>query len=798
MQQFIPKYDEMIELPEELLSINIPRKLLKLLYHRGFDSKRKIEEYLHPNKDNLHNPFLMHDMDKAVTVIQDALEHNEAISIFGDYDVDGVTATSILYTWLRKQGAKVDYYIPDRHGEGYGLNMPAIEKIASISKLLITVDCGITSCKEVSFAKQLGMQVIVTDHHQIGEEIPKCEAVINPLLGNYPFKKICGAGVAFKLVQALGGDTAVEGMWDLVALATIADIVPLIDENRVFVTYGLQQMATTKRPGFQALFKTADLKGPPSSTDIAFRIAPRINAGGRLAIASRAVRLLTTPNEQEAAQIALELNEHNERRKQLELEIFEQANHQVQIETDFLNDRVLIVCGENWESGVVGLVASRLVERYHWPAIVFSSEGEICVGSARSIPGVNIYEMLSLCGDLFIRFGGHSQAAGCTIEKKNISLLKQRLSNVIKANCDEKAFIPTKEYDIEVSQDELTEEFVRSFNVMQPVGYENTLPIFLLSCQTLSEVRMIGKDNSHLRLTISSQGSSINGVWFRMGQMAASLPHTADVLTGLSINEWQGKTSVQCEIKAVRSIAPQKSFQILCEARKTELDKALIFELANSSVNEESPLTEAAFEKVFPIINQRIVQNIQGTIIVAHTFETIKNNAAQIALLLSHAESDFCFYTPEDNRGYNAVIVMPRWKDIFKPELIILLDGVISDNEKTVMSTQFPNAKIISLVSTRGSYTGFLSRVLLNIEQLREVYRKMRTLPSGKENLIVLSQITGFTESAIVAALIIFEQAGLITLNRETFEYELLPARKGKPESTPLFCNLVKLGGKGQ
>ena len=283
MLRFIPKHAQNQVIPEDLAGLGLPQRLLELLLDRGIDTPQKIDKYLHPKMDDLYDPMLMQDMDKAVAVVRDAVKKGEEIVVFGDYDVDGVTATAILLTYLRKQGAKVSFYIPDRHGEGYGLNLSAVEQIAAQAKLLITVDCGITCPVEVARARELGMRVVVTDHHQLGPQIPDCEAVLNPLLGDYPFRRLCGAGVAFKLVQALGGMEAIEPLWELAAMATIADIVPLLDENRVIVTYGLRAMACTQRPGLIALMESAgvDAKGV-SASDVAFRMAPRINAGGRL------------------------------------------------------------------------------------------------------------------------------------------------------------------------------------------------------------------------------------------------------------------------------------------------------------------------------------------------------------------------------------------------------------------------------------------------------------------------------------------------------------------------------------
>ena len=327
MLQFLPKRREREPLPPQLAALDVNPKLLELLLDRGLDTPEKISAYLNPRREDLHDPMLMKDMGRAVAVIQDAISKGEEIVVFGDYDVDGVTATAILLTYLRKQGAMVSFYIPDRHGEGYGLNMAAVEQIASHARLLITVDCGITCPGEVRRARELGMRVIVTDHHQLGPQTPDCEAVLNPLLGEYPFRRLCGAGVAFKLVQALGGEEAIAPLWELAALATIADIVPLLGENRVIVANGLADMAVTKRPGLIALMESAGVDAKNvSSSDVAFRMAPRINAGGRLALASRGVELLTTRRLDTAREIAEELNQDNTKRRELELDIFSQAD----------------------------------------------------------------------------------------------------------------------------------------------------------------------------------------------------------------------------------------------------------------------------------------------------------------------------------------------------------------------------------------------------------------------------------------------------------------------------------------
>ena len=561
MLRFVPKMREEREIPESLKALDIPHQLLSLLIDRGIDTPQKIDKYLHPKMDDLHDPMLMQDMDKAVAVIRDAVKKGEEIVVFGDYDVDGVTATAILMTYLRKQGAKVGFYIPDRHGEGYGLNLAAVEQIASHAQLLITVDCGITCPVEVARARELGMRVIVTDHHQLGPQLPQCEAVLNPLMGNYPFCRLCGAGVAFKLVQALGGMEAIESLWELAALATIADIVPLLDENRVIVSFGLKAMAKTQRPGLIALMESSSVDPKNvSASDVAFRMAPRINAGGRLALASRGVELLTTRRADTAREIAAELDQDNTKRRELELEIFAKADELARKEIDFLTERAIVVCGEGWNPGVIGLAASRLVEKYKWPSILLSQDGDVCVGSARSIPGVDIHAAMATCRDLFVRFGGHAQAAGLTIERKNVDEFKRRLTKAILEQAEPEAFIPTEEYDLELELSDMTEELIEAFSSMQPTGCGNPAPVFCVRGVHTTDIRAIGKDGAHLRLRLSSGSEMRNAIGFRMGDRAQNMPEVIEAVVGLSINEWQDRRSVQCELRQIQAYMPAKAF----------------------------------------------------------------------------------------------------------------------------------------------------------------------------------------------------------------------------------------------
>lgn len=393
----------------------LPLWLSAILRSRGVDTEEKAERFLHPSLEQLYDPMLMQGMDRAVEIIRDAVAQHTPIQIYGDYDADGVCATSILMETLSSMGADVVYRIPDRHGEGYGLNCDAVREIAQTRRLLITVDCGVTNHEEVRLAQLLGMTVIVTDHHQLAETPSPADVVLNPLLGDYPFRRLCGAGVALKLAQALLGMEEVLRRIDLAALATVADLVPLIDENRVIVRAGLEKLGDGSRPGLAALLTLAGVTAPVSSGQVAFRLAPRINAGGRLEDAAQCVRLLISRDRAEAEAIAGNLEQQNQQRQALQQEITLKAEEDLHRTVNFRTDLAIVVMGEGWNSGVVGLAAGRICEKYHYPTIVLSKQGELAVGSCRSIPGVNIHAMLTACSDLFLRFGGHEQAAGLTM-----------------------------------------------------------------------------------------------------------------------------------------------------------------------------------------------------------------------------------------------------------------------------------------------------------------------------------------------------------------------------------------------
>lgn len=798
MLRFLPKQQEKRAIPPELEQLGVPHRLLELLVDRGMDTPDRIERYLHPRREDLHDPLLMQDMDRAVTVIRDAVQKGEEIVVFGDYDVDGVTATAILLTYLRKQGAKAGFYIPDRHGEGYGLNMAAVEQIAQHARLLITVDCGITCPDEVARARELGLRVIVTDHHQLGPRLPQCEAVLNPLLGEYPFRRLCGAGVAFKLVQALGGMQAIEPLWELAALATIADIVPLMDENRVIVSYGLRDMASTKRPGLIALMESAGVDGRNvTSSDVAFRMAPRINAGGRLALASRGVELLTTRRMDTAREIAGELDQDNTKRKELESSILSQADALVRREVDFLKDRAIVLSGEGWNPGVIGLAASRLVERYRWPTVLLAQDGDLCVGSARSIPGVDIHQALSECRDLFVRFGGHAQAAGLTIEKKNVEALRSRLSEAISRQTSSQTWIPTEEYDLELELPEITEELVNAFDAMQPTGFGNPAPVFCVRGVHTTDVRAIGKDGAHLRMRLAQEGEMRNAIGFRMGERAASMPEVVEAVFSLSINVWQERRSVQCELRQVQAFMPGRAFAAECQRREEEIDTAFLRTLLiPGQGNAPSRCEKMTLEQAKTVLSGELLTESQGTLLCVHTLSALRMINVHLAVM--HAQIDYAIHTIEDIRAFNTLVMAPEWeKNACPVRTIVALDGFLSEGERALVCARFPQARILEVVDMQSHAAGCAGRLLPEDDALRAFYRMLRQREKMENTLRLLAGQTGFSLGAARCALEIFAQLGLIEVTYAPFRYRMVKSERVSLDASALRGLLIQMKGQG-
>ena len=531
----------------------LPDWMSRLLFARGIHTEEESQRYLNPSLDDLHDPFLLPGMTETVALLRKAIAEGKTILVYGDYDADGVCAASILMETLHEEGASLAYRIPSRHTEGYGLNIDAVREIAEKAQVLITVDCGVSNVEEVALAKSLGLTVIVTDHHQPPEILPQADVVMDPLLGDYPCPYLCGAGVALKICQALQGMPGVEKRLDLAALATVADIVPLQGENRVIVREGLHRIMNTSRPGLKALLKSAGLQASVTADDLAFRLGPRLNAAGRLGDAKLGVHLLLTPDPAKAAHIAGLLEEANRTRQNLEREMTASALTQLDA-AELAKSHVVIVSGEDWNPGLIGLTAGRLCERFHLPAIALSIHEDTAVGSCRSIPGVNIYRMLSTCADLLERFGGHEQAAGLTVKTENIPLLQTRLEEVISSAAPEECFLPAMEYDMIVPVRTWTPDTLAMLDLMEPFGCGNPPPLFLLQGAEVQSLRRVGKDGSHLKLTVLDEDLSVvDGIAFSKGDVADESPTVLDLLYRPIRNDFRGRVSIEAQVACINN-----------------------------------------------------------------------------------------------------------------------------------------------------------------------------------------------------------------------------------------------------
>ena len=564
------KHDESLirQLSSEL---KVSALVAQVLLARGFQSIDDAQDFLQPSLRKLHEPSLLPNLDEAADRIVEAIRSNRRITVYGDYDVDGVTATSLLLRCVQLATGTIDFYIPDRGEEGYGLNSDAIRKLheEDPERLVVTVDCGIASVKEAALAKELGLELIITDHHQFADELPDA-LLIHPRLpeSEYPFGDLCGVGVAFKLAwgiaQRLGdGQKASPEMREflmfavgLAALGTIADVVPLRDENRILVRYGLRQLSEQPPLGIQVLMKILEISSKRTLTadDIAFKIAPRINAAGRLKQARLAVELLTTEDEERASLLAGYLNQLNRDRQTLERRMVKQAKEQVQQNPEWDRFRSIVLSDPDWHPGVIGIVASRVANHFQKPAFIIAidKQTQSGQGSGRSYGNVNLYAALTACHKLLISYGGHHAAAGLKIDPDQIEEFRELLHEVIQEHQANEEYVEEHRIDTEVRLADVHLQSVRELDLLGPFGQSNTAPLFAANNVTLAEPpRRIGELQNHLLLQVQQYGKRMKAISFGKGDWAddlAQLEESFSICFVPLINEFRGRLSVELEL----------------------------------------------------------------------------------------------------------------------------------------------------------------------------------------------------------------------------------------------------------
>ena len=536
---------------------HITNLLASILVNRGIIDGEKINVFLNPTRKDFYNPFLMPDMEIAVKRIVKAIENKEKIMIYGDYDADGITSITVLKKYLNEIGLKTGEYIPNRLNEGYGLNKDAISKIYNDGyKLMITVDCGISGLEEVEYANSLGIEIIITDHHEPAEKLPEAIAVIDAKRkdNKYPFNQLAGVGVVFKLIQAISKELKLEEKeylkyLDLVCIGTISDIVPLVDENRVIAKLGLKLIEKTKNIGLKTLLNIADLKKIDSNA-ISFGVAPRINACGRMGFQEEALQLFLTEDSEKATTIAKRLVQFNQERQAKEKQIFEEVIEK--IEKDDKDKKCIVLAEENWHHGVIGIVASKITEIYYKPSILICLEGDKGKGSGRSVPGFDLYTALTKCSDYIEKFGGHSMAIGITIKKENFEKLKETIEKYAQeSNISD--IMPIINIDKEINLKNINIEEVKSLELLEPFGEGNKMPLFLLRNLKIDSIRALS-GGKHLKLTLKQDNNIVDAIGFNMGDLSKEylLGDKVDVVGTIEINSFGNKENIQINLKDIR------------------------------------------------------------------------------------------------------------------------------------------------------------------------------------------------------------------------------------------------------
>ncbi|MBR2240573.1 MAG: single-stranded-DNA-specific exonuclease RecJ [Clostridia bacterium] len=535
----------------------LSRLLSTIIANKGLETKQDIEVFLNPTRKDFHDPYLMPDMEIAVNRIVKAIENQEKVIIYGDYDVDGITSITVLKKFLADRGLQVDSYIPNRLDEGYGLNKAAIDKIVEEKyQLMITVDCGISGIEEIDYANSLGLETIVTDHHEPAETLPKALAVVDAKRkdNQYPFNQLAGVGVVFKLTQAISkvynlDEKEYLKYLDIVCVGTISDIVPLVDENRVITKLGLKLVEVTKNVGLKALLSSIGYKKIDSSA-ISFGVAPRINACGRMGHEQDALKLFLTDNIVEATEISRKLNDYNRQRQEIEKRIFEEVLKK--IEHDEKEKSCIILADENWHHGVIGIVSSKVTEMYYKPSILICFENGEGKGSGRSIPGFDLHDALSKCDKNIERFGGHSMAIGISVKKNNFDEFKKDFEQYVN-NTNIKELIPIIKVDEELNAKDMSIEVVNELNMLEPFGEANKMPIFMYKNLKINSIRTLS-EGKHLKLTLKDENMLFDAIGFNLGYLADDylLGDKIDVLGNLEINSFNGRENVQINLKDIR------------------------------------------------------------------------------------------------------------------------------------------------------------------------------------------------------------------------------------------------------
>lgn len=769
---------EITRLSEKL---KLHTRLTELLFSRGLNTEELILKFLKADKINFYDPFLFKGMDKAVERINQAIQNEEKIVIYGDYDADGVCAAAIIALYLSGRGLNVYTHIPNRIGEGYGLSVESIEKIieSCCPDLIITCDCGISGHTEVEYAMDLGVDVIVTDHHEVSDVIPSC-IVINPKQTdcNYPYNQLCGAGVAFKLVHALGGIDAAAEFLDLAAVATIADLVPLLDENRLIVQLGLKKLEEKKNLGLKLLFDNQAITFPVSSSDIAYKIAPRINAAGRMGDAYRAFELLTLSDPKRVSEILVQINDDNNKRKELCDELYLEAVTDLKYE-DLINNRSIILSNPAWEKGITGILAARLAGDFKRPAFVMVNSGGQYKGTSRSIPGINIYELLGSLSDILVEFGGHSQAAGFSIKESDIPSFKSRVNEYLKS-FPESFFEPNLEYDLEVPLDELKIDLARALDSVEPTGNGNTKPLFKTIVNTLT-VSPCKNNINHSNITAENGFGMLAFNFYAQNQFLLGKSEK-ELILEVQLNTYGNKESVK---GILRGVAPTKLY-VNDEVAKGNFLKTMAYASAENFIGKAGERLDKLSENLCGNLGENvdcklykenelfdiIGDNIFGTMIIAGCKETYEKFLSLTQKIQTPLINEFLYSTSKNN--YSKVIVSPEMDEnilLSGYNKIIFLDTPPAMAFANYLKRAVKAEVYVPAESNEDKFFIGVSAERAVLGHYFEVIRANSQIVAS--NILtyfkLLAAKTDITLSQFVACVLVFAQLNLITISDDVF-----------------------------
>lgn len=788
--------------------INISPEISQILNNRGINDEKDAEIFMNPSLEYLRDPFLMKDMKKATERIKKAIENKERIYIYGDYDVDGVSSTSILYIYFKSIDYPVKYYIPNRLEEGYGINEDAIRKISNDGcDLIITVDCGITSVNEVGLANELGIDVIITDHHECQSDVPDAYAIVNPKQDdcNYPFDMLCGCGVAFKMIQALTDEEEFKrSMFDyleVVTLATICDIVPLIDENRIIVKNGLKLMKEGKNLGLRELIKVCGIETSKiGSSHIGYSVGPRINASGRLGHSYLGVQLFTTDLEDEAKEIANILEAKNIERQMIESKMYKEAEDVISSSENYKDDKVLVVAKEGWQHGIIGIVASKLTEKYYKPTILLTIEDGEATGSARSIKGFSIFDALVSCKDLMNKFGGHEQAAGLALNAENIEELRKRVNKIADYNLNKDDLIENIKVEYELEEESATLDLVDNLHKLEPFGLSNPSPRFIMRDLLLTNIYKMGKNKQHLKLICENE-KSYECVGFNMAYLAENFQEgdKIDVLFQVDENNFNNDRKVQFLLKDIRlshpKLAISNNLSLKLFEKISPTDSGSLYHIYN---DEDDTAINTDGDK-----NINIFEHIkEETLIIANTLNGFYRALSDVSL--TDLDYDINYnYIYEKNKKVQLIFSPNIDKiDLKRYNSIILYDFLYNKGEYSYLNKNILNSEVvIKYYSSEDKIylKNIMDNIVPNREEFINIYKQMLVSKELQLKLTELKRVFKLLPLKTFIILKVFRELNLlnfeINYEEDTIAIYLLekPDKKLNLDESVILNNLKEL-----